>query len=114
MFNSPFPSKAPIFSASDAPSYGTLYAFRGEVTKWSFSVLVYDKYVRLLQKTKTAPFLLMSNEEHVLTIELHHKSLIVITVESDANSKVHSIVLDLEVEPAKFNMKGFLATIQNT
>ena len=56
----------------------------------------------------------MSNEEHVLMIELHHESLFVITVESDANSKVHSIVLDLEAEPAKFNIERLLATIQNT
>ena len=67
--------------------------------EWSFSVSAYDKHVRLLQKSKTSPFLLISNEEHVLTIELHHESFIVITVESDANNKVHSIVLDLEAKP---------------
>jgi hypothetical protein len=114
MFNSPLPNKAPIFSVSDAPSYGLLYTFRGEVKEWSFTVSVNDKYVRLLQKSKTAPFLLMSNEEHVLQIELHHNTLIVITVERDVDSKVHSIVLDTEVECAKFNMDGVLDTIQNT
>ena len=56
----------------------------------------------------------MSNEVHVLSIELHQESLIVITVESDANSKVHSIVLDLEAEPAIFNIGGLLGIIQNT
>lgn len=114
VFNSPLPNKAPLFSASDAPAYGVLHTFRGEVTEWSFSVSPYNKYVRLMQKSKTSPFLLVSNEEHVLTLELHHDSLIVITVESDAQSKVHSIVLDLEAEHAKFNIDGLLDTIQNT
>jgi hypothetical protein len=114
MFNSPLPNKAPIFSKSDESSNGTLYTFRKEVTEWSFSVSAYDKYVRLLQKSGTAPFLLMSNEEHVLSIEIHHGTLIVITVDSDTNNKVHSIVLDIEVPTAKFNIAGLLDTIKNT
>ena len=114
LFNSPLLNKASIFSPSNAPSYGMLYTFRREVTEWSFSMLAYNKHVCLLQKSKISSFLLLSNEEHVLIIELHHESLIVIMVESDANSKVHSIVLDLEVEPAKFNIERLLATIQNT
>ena len=114
LFNSPLPGKAPLFSASDAPSYGQLYTFRGEVKEWSFAVSPNDKYVRLLQRSKTAPFLLISDEEHVSQIELHHGTLIVITVERDVDSKVHSIVLDTEVDCAKFNMDGVLDTIQNT
>ena len=56
----------------------------------------------------------MSNEEHVLSIELHHKTLIVIMVESNANSRVHSIVLDTEVPTAKFNIEELLDTMKNT
>jgi hypothetical protein len=114
MFNCPLPNKAPIFSKSDEPSYRTLYTFRKEVTEWSFSVSAYDKYVRLLQKSGTTPFLLISNEEHVLSIEIHHDTLIVITVDSDTNDRVHSIVLDTEVPTAKFNIEGLLDTIKNT
>jgi hypothetical protein len=114
MFNSPLPNKAPIFSKSDEPSYGMLYTFKKEVTKWSFSVSAYDKYVRLLQKSGTASFLLMSNEEHVWLIEIHHGTLIVITVDSDTNDRVHNIVLDTEVPTAKFNIEGLLDTIKNT
>jgi hypothetical protein len=114
LFNSPLLNKAPIFSKSNEPSYGTMYTFRKEVTEWSFSVSTYDKYVRLLQKLGTAPFLLMSNEEHVLSIEIHHGSLIVITIDSDTNDFVHSIVLDTEVPTAKFNIEGLLDTIKNT
>jgi hypothetical protein len=114
LFNSPLPNKAPIFSKSDEPSYGTLYTFRKEVTKWPFSVSAYDKYVRLLQKSGTASFLLMLNEEHVLSIEIHHGSLIVITIDSNTNDFVHSIVLDTEVPTAKFNIEGLLDTIKNT
>jgi hypothetical protein len=61
-----------------------------------------------------APFLLMSNEEHVMSIEIHHGTLIVITVDSDTNNRVHSIVLDTEVPIAKFNIAGLLDTIKNT
>jgi hypothetical protein len=114
MFNSLLLNKAPIFSKSDEPSYGMLYTFRKEVTEWSFSASAYDKYVRFLQKSRTAPFLLMSNEEHVLSIELHHGTLIVITVDNDTNNRVHSIVLDTEVPTAKFNIEGLLDTIKNT
>jgi hypothetical protein len=114
LFNSPLPNKAPIFSKSDEPSYGTLYTFQKEVTEWSFSVSAYDKYVQLLQKSGTAPFLLMSNEEHVLSIEIHHGSLIIIEIDSDTNDFVHSIVLDTEVPTAKFNIEGLLDTIKNT
>jgi hypothetical protein len=49
LFNSPLLNKAPIFSKSDEPSYGTLYTFRKEVIEWSFSVSAYDKYVRFLK-----------------------------------------------------------------
>jgi hypothetical protein len=52
----------------------------------------------------------MSNEEHVLSIEIHHGSLIVITIDSDTNDFVHSIVLDTEVPTAKFNIEGLLDT----
>jgi hypothetical protein len=114
IFNSPLPNKAPIFSKSDEQTYGTLYTFRQQVIEWSFSVSVYDKYVCLLQKSGTAPFLLMSNEEHVLTIEIHHGTLIIITIESDKNDRLYSIVFDTEVPIAKFNIEGLLDTIKNT
>ena len=114
LFESPLPHKEPIFSASEAPSFGKLYTFRGEVKEWSFSVSMNDNYVRLLQKSRDAPFLPLSTEEHVLTMELHHESLIVITVESEATKAVHSIVLDTTVPCATFNIEGLLATIQNT
>ena len=91
-----------------------LYIFRKEVAKWLFSMSAYDKYVCLLQKSGIAPFLLMSNEEHVLPIEIHHGTLIVITVDSDTNDRVYSIVLDTKVPTAKFNIKGLLDTIKNT
>ena len=113
LFNSPLLNKAPIFGKSDEPSYGMLYTFRKEVTEWLFSVSAYDKYVRLLQKSGTAPFLLMSNEEHVLSIVIYHAMLIVITIDSDTNNRVHSIVLNTEVPIAKFNIEGLLDTIKN-
>jgi hypothetical protein len=56
----------------------------------------------------------MSNEEHVLTIEIHYSTLIVITIESDRNDRLHSIVLNTEVPTAKFNIEGLLDTIKNT
>ena len=110
LFNSPLPNKAPIFNKSNEPSYGTLNTFRTKVTEWSFSVSAYDKYVCLLQKLRTAPFLLMSNEEHVLSIEIHHEMLIVIRIESDTIKRVHNIILDIEVPTAKFNIEGLLDT----
>ena len=114
LFNSPLPNKAPIFSKSDEPSYGMLYTFIKEATEWSFSMSMYDKFVCLLQKSGIADFLLISNEEHVLLIEIHHAMLIVMTIDSDTNDRVHSIVLDTEVPIAKFNIKGLLDTINNT
>jgi hypothetical protein len=114
LFNSPLPNKAPIFNKADEPTYGTLYTFRDSITEWSFSVSAYDKYLRLLQKSGTAPFLLISNEEHVLSVEIHHGAFIVITVDSDKNNKLHSIVIDIEVPTAVFNIEGLLNTINNT
>jgi hypothetical protein len=114
IFNSPLPNRAPIFNKSDELTYGMLYTFRESVIEWSFSVSAYDKYVRLLQKSGIAPFLLISNEEHVLTVEIHHSMFIVITVESDRNDRLHSIVLDTEVPSARFNIDGLLETIKNT
>ena len=74
----------------------------------------YDKYVHFLQKSGTAPFLLMLNEEHVLSIEIHYAMLIVITVDSNMNNRIHSIVLNIEVPTAKFNIEGLLDPIKNT
>jgi hypothetical protein len=56
----------------------------------------------------------MSNEEHVFSIEIHHGTFIVITVDSDKNNKLYSIVIDIEVPTAKFNIEGLLNTIKNT
>jgi hypothetical protein len=114
IFNSPLPNKAPIFSKSDEKTYGKLYSFRDSITEWSFSVSTHDKFIRLLQKSSNAPFLLMSNEEHVLSIEIHHGTFIVITVDSDSNNRLHSIVIDTEVPTATFNIAGLLDTIKNT
>jgi hypothetical protein len=114
IFDSPLPNKAPIFSKIDEPTYGTLYTFRDSITEWSFSVSAYDKYLRLLQKSGIAPFLLISNEEHVMSVEIHHGAFIVITVASDKNNKLHSIVNDTEVPTAIFNIEGLLNTINNT
>jgi hypothetical protein len=114
IFNSPLPNRAPIFSKSDELTYGMMYTFRESVTEWSFSVPAYNKYVRLLQKSGTAPFLLISNEEHVLSVEIHHSTFIVITVESNKNDQLHSIVLGTEVPIARFNIEGLLETIKNT
>jgi hypothetical protein len=114
IFNSPLPNRAPIFSKTDEPTYGTLYIFRDSITEWSFSVSAYNKYLRLLQKSGTAPFLLISNEEHILSMEIHHGTFIVITVDSDKNNKLQSIVIDTEVPTAIFNIEGLLNTIKNT
>jgi hypothetical protein len=113
IFNSLLSNRAPIFSKSDEQTYGTLYTFRDTVKEWSFSVSTYDKYLRLLQKSGSAPFLLLSNEEHVLSIEIHHGTFIVITVDNDTNKKLHSIVINIEVPAAKFNIDGLLETIKN-
>ena len=75
---------------------------------------MYNMYLGLLQKSRTTPFLLMSNEEHVLSIEIHHGTFIVITVDSDSNNRLYNIVIDTEVPTAKFNVDGLLNTIKNT
>jgi hypothetical protein len=56
----------------------------------------------------------MSNEEYVLSMEIHHGTFIVITVDNDMNNKLHSIVIDTEVPSTKFNINGLLDTIKNT
>jgi hypothetical protein len=114
ILNSSIPNRAPIFSKTDEPTYETLYTFRDSIIEWSFSVSAYDKYLRLLQKSGTAPFLLISNEEHVLFVEIHHGTFIVITVDSDRNNKLHSIVIDTKVPTAIFNIEGLLNTINYT
>jgi hypothetical protein len=114
IFNSPLLNRAPIFNKSDELTYGMLYTFREFVTEWSFSVSAYDKFLRLLQNSGTVPFLLISNEEHVLSIEIHHGTFIVITIESNRNDRLHSIFLDIEVPTIRFNIEGLLETIKNT
>jgi hypothetical protein len=114
IFNSPLSNKAPIFSKSDEKTYGKLYAFRDSITEWSFFVSAHDKFIRLLQKSSNAPFLLMSNEEHVLSIEIHHGTFIVITVDNDSNNRLHNIIIDTEVPTATFNIAGLLDTVKNT
>jgi hypothetical protein len=47
-------------------------------------------------------------------VEIHHGAFIVITVDSDKNNKLHSIVIDTEVPTAVFNIEGLLNTINNT
>jgi hypothetical protein len=64
-----------------------------------------------LQKFGTAPFLPVSNIEHVVSIELHHLSFIEITVDCDNQDHVHSIVIDTEIPHAKFNISGLLDMI---
>ena len=56
----------------------------------------------------------MSNKKYILLIEIHHSTLIIIMVDNVTNNKVHSIVLDIEVPTAKFNIEGLLDTIKNT
>jgi hypothetical protein len=56
----------------------------------------------------------MSNEEHVLSIEIHHGTFIVITVANDSNNRLYNIVIDIEFLIAKFNIDGLLDTIKNT
>lgn len=113
IFNSPLPNRAPIFSKTDEPTYGMLYIFRDSITKWSFSVSAYNKYLQFLQKSRTAPFLLILNEEHLLPLEIHHRTFIMITVDSDKNNKLYSIVIKSEVPTAIFVIKGLLNTIKN-
>ena len=45
-------------------------------------------------EVKNGSFLLMSNEEHVMSIEIHHATLIVIMVDGNMNDIVHNIALD--------------------
>ena len=66
-------------------TYEMLYTFREFVIEWSFSISMYNKYVYLLQKVGTASFLLISNEEHILSIEIHHETFIVITIDNNRN-----------------------------
>ena len=102
IFSSPLLNRAPIFSKSDEQIGRTLYAFRESITERSFSVFAYEKYLRLLQKSRIAPFLFMSNEEHVFSMEIHHGTFIVIIVDNDTNNKLHNIVIDIKVLSAKF------------
>jgi hypothetical protein len=62
-------------------TYGKLYNFRTTVIEWSFSITAYDKYLRFMQKSKTALFLLLSNIEHVISIESYHGTFMVIMVD---------------------------------
>jgi hypothetical protein len=72
IFTSPLPNRALFFSEFDMQTYGKLYSFWTTVTEWAFSILPYDKYLHLMQKSKTALFLLLSNVEYVVFVELHH------------------------------------------
>ena len=67
-----------------------------------------------MQKSGDALFLLMSNEEHLLSIELHKDEFIVLTVESDTNKHLHNIMLDTFDPTPAFNINGLLDTIWNT
>jgi hypothetical protein len=83
LFSSPLPNRAPFFNECDLQTYGKLYGFRNIITKWSFSVFAYERYLHLMQNSWTALFLLLSNNEYVLSIELHHETFIGITVDSN-------------------------------
>ena len=80
---SPLPGKAHFFSEWKEQAYGKLYKFRESVKEWSIFVSAFDKRLQLLQKSGTAPFLPMSNVEHLVSIELHHLSFIIITMDCD-------------------------------
>ena len=82
-FTSPLPGKAHFFSEWEEQVYGKLYKFRESVKEWSIFVSAFDKRLQLLQKSGTAPFLPMSNVEHLVSIELHHLSFIIITMDCD-------------------------------
>jgi hypothetical protein len=112
-FISPLPNKTPFFSNRDQLTYKKLYSFRNIVKEWSFSVSAFDKYLQLMQKTRTAPFLLMLNVKHVMSIELHHKSFIMITVDCNNQDWLHSVVINPEIPGAQFNIIGLLNIIHN-
>jgi hypothetical protein len=82
--------------------------------EWSFSVSAYDKYLCLMQKSRIAPFLLLSNIEYVMSIELHYETFITITVDSNTQDQLHSIVIATKVPTSQFNIGGLLDTIGNT
>jgi hypothetical protein len=56
----------------------------------------------------------MSNIKHVVSIELYHASLIVITVDCNNQDRLHIIIIDMEIPSTQYNIAGLLDTIQNT
>jgi hypothetical protein len=97
-FTSLLPNKASSFGECYIQTYRKLYGFKNIVTEWSSFVSAYDKYLRLIQKLELAPFLLLSNAEHVVSIELYYGSFIIIS---------------MEILSAQFNISGLLDTIQD-
>jgi hypothetical protein len=61
----------------------------------------------------TALFLLLSNVEYVISIEFHHGTFIVITVDNDNQKQLHNIVINMEIPDAQLYIAGLLDTIQN-
>jgi hypothetical protein len=112
-FTSPLSGKIRFFSEREEHAYEKLYKFRESVKEWSISVSTFDKRLQLLQKSSTAPFFPVSNVEHLVSIELHHLSFIVITMDCDNQDHLHSIIIDMEIPHAKFSIFGLLDTIQN-
>jgi hypothetical protein len=56
----------------------------------------------------------MSNVEHLVSIELHHLSFIVITMDCDNQDHLHSIIINTEIPHTKLSIFGLLDIIQNT
>ena len=54
-------------------------------------VSAFDKRLRILEKCGIVPFLLVSNVEHVVSIELHHSSFIVVRMDCDNLDRLHSL-----------------------
>jgi hypothetical protein len=112
-FTSLLPNKASSFGECYIQTYRKLYGFKNIVTEWSSFVSAYDKYLRLIQKLELAPFLLLSNAEHVVSIELYYGSFIVITIDINNKEQLHNIIISMEILSAQFNISGLLDTIQD-
>lgn len=114
-FVNPFPDKDYIEEMAE--EYGSLWQLKSCVRWWSFGVNRIDNYVYLLHNEKsTVPPLQLNRFEKVSNIELFYDTFIVLTVTSvDAKgvelTHVHSIVVKIEENSAKFDICGLVEHI---
>lgn len=117
-FVNPFGDEPFISEMED--SFGQLWEFKKHISRWSFGVNRWKKYVFLRYKVEDKPgFLTWNINEKVMFIDAHHEDYVVLVLrEVDDTGKsgkhCHSIVMSVHSNHAQFDLETLMTFLEGS